>query len=32
MVTGEELPDTESLVARLFVVELKADSVDLDRA
>jgi hypothetical protein len=31
MVTGEELPETESLVARLFVVELKGDSVDLPR-
>jgi DNA primase len=28
MVTGEELPDTESLLARLFVVEFKDESVD----
>lgn len=31
MVTGEELPETESLLARLFIVELKKDSVDRDR-
>jgi DNA primase len=31
MATGEDLPETESLLARLFVVELQVDSIDRDR-
>jgi DNA primase len=31
IVTGEDLPDSESLAARLFVVEFKVDCVDLER-
>jgi hypothetical protein len=31
LVTGEELPEAESVTARLFVVELKEDSLDKER-